>query len=50
MQSRETNNTVIANTHATTDLNDPETEKGEYCDYHLIGVVAKLEVALTSIG
>ena len=50
VQSRDASSTVIANTHATTDLNDPETEKGEYCDYHLIGVVAKLEVALNSIG
>ena len=31
-------------------MNNPDTEKGEYCDYHLIGVVAKLEVALNSIG
>ena len=46
------NEGVTANsvTYATTDLNQPETEYVDDHNYHLIGVVAKLEVALTSIG
>ena len=41
----------MVNSHITTDLNaNLPPDAGNYNDLHIIGKVAKLEVALTSIG